>query len=98
MRYKNSYHTRIPPSTVNPVATKCLFYFMPRRASSANPFHALFILQHLQLLDDQNIGIKKPVYTILCTILLCFLQLPISNRARNAFLPTRICEDVDRCA
>lgn len=88
-----------PPIYCNPSATRRLFfYFMPRCASSVKPFDALFILQHLQLLNDQNIGIKKSVYTILRTSFLCFLQLPISNCARYAFLPTRICEDVDRWA
>jgi hypothetical protein len=52
----------------------------------------LTLRPHLvQMLNDLEIRIQKPIHTILRTSLLVLLQLPASNRASNAFLPANVC-------
>lgn len=48
------------------------------------------------MLDHGEIGIHKPINTIRGAALLALIQLSASNGSRHTFLPTHICQSMDR--
>jgi hypothetical protein len=57
----------------------------------------LLIAHGVQVLDDGEIRIQKPIYAILSAALFSLLKLPTSDSTRYAFLPADIGEIMDRC-
>lgn len=60
---------------------------------------ALRLIPHrLQMLNNRQVPIQKPIHTILRASLLSPFQLSTSNRPGNALLPTDIRQIVNGCA
>jgi len=75
----------------NPIACRptTIIYSHSNRPNLASP--ALRLVPHrLQMLDNRQVSIQKPIHTVLRASLLSPLQLPAANRPRNAFLPADI--------
>lgn len=86
---KMHIHTPHPISYISPSPPSSSTPSIP-----TSPSPLLRIPHILQLLDNQEIRVQKPIHTVLRTALLRLIQLPALDRARDAFRPADIGEVV----
>ena len=96
---RSIYPGVISVQVFHPFRTQCALLFVTYNihVRHSTRDQALLPPQRIQMLDDREVRIQKPIHTVRRAGFLALIQLAAPNCARDAFLPADVREGMYRC-